>query len=587
MKKPDRDGQKKIHEDNSIRLGSLLNKGRSPLKQEAVDAVRLSSASLREKIERIEHIDGVSERYTPEETPRPAPAHRPPENDDLSVQLDDEEHNELRQAAAHRQKLIRPQTENRFLPYLVREYPKIKKFGATCGVLEPRFPFRFTLSKRALGTIAADLERIQLPSSVAALEQVIQNGWRFLEKFEYNCILVLEEYCRTLAVVDFPTLHRSDRLLLHRFKDLERLYLLLQDPRVRSGVFSGLEKAASENPHGAIQMMKCESRARALLAETSGHPTVGNLILGLTMIRWRRFFRLSELADYSVGGLVCRTFFNCPDKVHLAINAFIETREVRLRTLIRERARLAREIDFFPLDQRGRVNYEDLIGFYNRKFDPDNSGSWKRDGEQVLFFLVRIIDLFINKFRFVLETLRGLKPADGAAFGVDFDRLAFAEKRLERHTFLYGSISRSRYLEIRETNKTATEIEAEAFSIVADLLAHLHSIARRVSFHLSLPTETADAGIAGAEVPVESGKVEPDDQSVPVMEKPEEKSWGDTPRYAAAIAYGIGLYLADPALTGFLKHETPLKEEFEAIMQTLKRIAPTRIYNDILKAYEM
>jgi len=65
VKKPSPRSENDSQIPDYIRLGVILQKERSPLKQEAVDAVLRSRASLGEKIERINHIDESDERYAP------------------------------------------------------------------------------------------------------------------------------------------------------------------------------------------------------------------------------------------------------------------------------------------------------------------------------------------------------------------------------------------------------------------------------------------------------------------------------------------------------------------------------------------
>jgi hypothetical protein len=578
MKKPDQERTNESQSSDNKRLAAILQVERSDLKQEAVEAVLRSPASLRDKIERIEHIDGTNERHAQRE-----PGHTtafPAEGGELLAEgMDEDEQKELRRAKSNLVKLIKTQSEKRFLAFLLRDYGKVKRFGDKSGVLAAAFPFRFVLAKRALDRVASDLERVDLPALGVALRQIVQTGWRVLTRFEYNCVVELLEYCRCLAAAEFRSLTRNERRLVHRFKEMERLHILFHgDRNARDGVFAALAKICAEDPRGAAQARECEGRVRTLLADSEAQPTIGNLILGLNMMRWRRFVTMTDLADFSAGGFVCRTVFDCPDKVRLAIDAFVEARENRLNVLVQEYARIAEEVRFFPLDGKGGADYRDLIGFYGKQTDPDMPGSWKHDSQQVLSFLIRIVDLFVSAFRAPLSGLKNIRLAAGgdsfqtANFDSDFDFLTRARKLLERHTFLYGSISLTRFLEIRKTNKTATEIEAEAYSFASEILSRLRAIARKLSARLA-PQEGADPenavgpedGSGAPAIPGQSGK--------------------DALRYVAGIAYGIGLFLADPTLWGLLGRALPLKEEFEAIMRTLKRVASARVFYEIQKKY--
>jgi hypothetical protein len=572
-----------------IRLGAILQKERSPLKQEAVDAVLRSRASLRDKIEKINHIDEAAERYAPP----PAPAKKPaaePEPDPMFGQTDEEELSALRLAKRNQLKLVRLQAETRFLPFLFREYGLIKRFGAKSGVLDFGFPCRMALSKEGLESIASDVERVDLRALGAVLAQIVQNGWRVLEKYEYNCVVALYEYCRCLAGVGIHALDRHDRFLIHRLKELERLYLVLHSsPAVRAAVFAALDKLIDHAPGRETQTRECAERVRTLLAESDSRPTVGGLILGLNMLRWRRFFTMADLADRSEGNLFCGAAFDCPDDVRLAINEFIEKHETRLKNLVREQAGLDREIEFFPKDENGEVVYRELSRFYCRQADPEKIGTWARDTDQILFFLARVVDLYIANFRPLLCEPVAFEPTgsgclfDSALFDSDLDLLARAQKQLERHTFSFGGMTRSRYQEIRGTHQTATRIEAEAFSIVTEILSRLHALAQKLTSRLAPP---GPAGADDANAPDGgSGPIAHGDKVIRGESLLAGKTVSAALRYAVSIAFGIGLYLSDPSLWGILRRETPLKAEFEGIMRSLQRIAPARIFNDLQKRY--
>jgi hypothetical protein len=330
---------------------------------------------------------------------------------------------------------------------------------------------------------------------------------------------------------------------------------------------------------------------RLLFAESENLPTFGNLILGLNMLRWRRFLVMTDLLDRSAGNLVSHVVFDCPGQVRVAINAFIEEQEIRLRDLVRERLRLAEEIDFFPLDGNGAIEFGELIRFYGRQYDRETNASWNRDTDQILFFLVRIIELFIAAFRPLLCETLVFDPSgsgdvfEGAVFDQDFDLLARAEKRLERHTFSFGSISRSRYQDIRSTNKTATRIEAEAFSIVTDTLSRLHAIARKLTYHL---TQTGAEGAEDGDENAQDygrGRIAHGERVIKGRGVIAGKTVLDALRHAVRIAYAIGLYLSDPSLLGIYQRVPPLKTEFKGLMRALKRIAPVHIFNDLQKRY--
>jgi len=250
-------------------------------------------------------------------------------------------------------------------------------------------------------------------------------------------------------------------------KEAERLYLVLHcSPGIAATVFSALDKIVDNAPGRDTRARECAAGLRALLVESAGRPTVGNLILGLNMIRWRRFLTVSDLVDRAEGELVCPTAFACPDDVRLAINGFIERQQERLGSLVREQARL----------------------------------------------------------------------------------------------------------------------EAEAFSIVTEVLTRLHSIAQKLVARLTaaVPAGPSEENGAAAAGPIAFG-----DKTIRGQGLLDGKTVRDALRYAASIAFGIGLYLSDPALWGILRRESPLKSEFDGIMTMLERIAPAKIFEELRKKYSL
>jgi hypothetical protein len=508
-----------------ILLGEILRKERSAMKQEAVDAVLRSRSSLKEKIERISHIDQTGERFASRGR-RPEDSAVEPESGIILDSVNEYEQNELLIIKRNRSKLMRTHTENPFFRYVFREYGKIRRFAVRSGMLSFRFPFQLRLNRDALERISAVYQPGILKMVLAVLEQLIRDGWSYLEKYEYNCIVVFHEFCKSLMKADFLGLPRGDRDLLQRFAELERYFLVLQgDRQIRDTVFSALEKSMDAAPGRAAEVRECGERARNLTAESDRRPTLGNLFLALNMMSWRRFFVLSDLIHGPAGRLASDAVFDCPNKVRLAIHAYIADQEAVLGRLIQERAQILKERVLIPVDPKGEIDHGTLMRFYNERTESDSASTFSRDSEKILLLLVRLVDLFMKTYRPLFCNTLAFEPSgtgflfEPSVFGSDFDTLAHVAKKLERHAYSYGSITRQRFLEIRNTNKTATRIEAEEFSLAKEVLAALHAIVQKLAYRLSEKIASFSAG-SGPEPGPSGGASLPEFDPASWREKP-------------------------------------------------------------------
>jgi hypothetical protein len=583
--------KKKSQINDYIRLGNILKKERSALKQKAVDAILRSKISLKEKIEKILHIDHADERYgKPESGPQDSSASL--QNEKAAGETDDDEQEQVRLVKKSQYNIKRFYTEKRFLSYLFHEYAKIKHFGIRSGTLAAAFLFRVRINPDALKSIYTEFVQKKVQRILTVLKPVILTGWHILDKYEYNCIVTLIEFCQSLLNTEFHNLPCGDRLLLNRFKSMERLFLVLHSNReIMDAIFSALQKISDWEPARNEGLKETADHIQSLLSGTDDQPSLYNLIIALNMMRWRRFFIMSDLINYNVQNVIPAVVFDCPDKVRLMIRTFIDEQESKLTKLVRERTELSKELSLFPLNTKAEIDYGTLTLFYNQQADPHKAGAFHRESEQILFFLIRLVDFFIKSFRYLLSDMVAFDRSEtgiifpNALFGSEIERLNYSFKKLERHTFSFGSISRQRYLEIRKINKTATRIEAEAFSIVNEILMYIHAIARKLSAVL-VPHGPQDTGSP------ESGVSEAD--AIPYgdrMIKSEGvlagKSVNEALRYTTCIAYSIGLYMADPLVLGIIEHAQPLNEEIENILGLLQRIAPVKKYLLMQRKYAL
>ncbi len=574
-----------------IRLGNILKKERSPLKQTAVDAILRSKTSLKDKIEQIIHIDHTDERYGKPESPRQESSVMTAK-DRAVGETDDDEQNQIKIIKKGQYKIKRPYTENSFFNFLFREYRKIKQFGIMSRILVVKFLFRVRINPGALESIYTEYVQKNVQRILSILKPVILTGWRVLDKYEYNCIVTLIEFYQSLMKTEFRNLPCGDRQLLNQFKNMERLFLVLHSDReILEAVFIALQKISDWEPAQDAELKETADHVRSLMYSEDNYPSLYNLILGLNMVRWRRFFILTDLINFNVKSVIPAAVFDCPDKVRIMIRTFIEEQESRLKKLVRERAELSKELSLFPMNTKAEIDYGSLTLFYNQQADTGKAEAFHRDSEQILFFLIRFADIFIKSFRPLLSGMIAFDPPEtgivfpNAFFGSEIDHLNYSLKKLERHTFSYGSISRQRYLEIRETNKTATRLEAEAFSIVNEILVYIHEIARKLSVVL------VSHGFPGT-VPPESGSSAED--SIPYADKIIKskgvlagKSVNEALRYTTCIAYSIGLYMADPMVLGIISRAQPLNTEIENILGTLQRIASVKDFLAMQKKYAL
>ena len=107
-------------------------------------------------------------------------------------------------------------TQASFFRFLFFEYKHIRNFGNVSHIFFPNiFPPGIQLSKDVCTTFTKYLQ----PWSVSIFKtttHIIKTGWPYLNKKEYNLIVVLKKLCEKIVKTDFTILNYSDKNLINK-----------------------------------------------------------------------------------------------------------------------------------------------------------------------------------------------------------------------------------------------------------------------------------------------------------------------------------------------------------------------------------
>ncbi|MBA7536363.1 hypothetical protein ES705_28626 [subsurface metagenome] len=485
--------------EDLITLGNLLSTDRNQKKQLSVENVMHSNLSIQEKIKRIRKVD-----QSVEEHPDKGKILQKGKGvilKDLKsgkgkilqkgkgVILRDMKRKRAKKAGVEIKASHNPRS---YLFFLFKEYRNVREFGKKTHIfVSVLFPPMVRLNKD-LGTFFAKYLQPAAAELLEILNPVLEIGWLYLHKIDYNLISGLKKLCRKINSTNFKLLNYKDKMLINRLRSLENHFLMLQyRSEYPEKIISACDTVLNKDLNFEADPNNMPGLVRKILAKEVMLPSLYNFLLGLNMLKYNRFFTLSELIRRNSGEIIDSSDFDCELKIYDKIQSYIEESTQNLLLLHEKKKGILKLRDFLPTNENGEADFSRLQFFYDA-FQSKNKYHYVKDKENIVLFTPRFLRLFVHTFEHLLNGKVHLSKVgkveifSEAFFQIELSKLPYLIEKMEKLAFSYPTFSRSRYLLIKSTNAGAIAIEAELMHVIEECLDYLLGIGKKLSSVLSL-----------------------------------------------------------------------------------------------------
>jgi hypothetical protein len=571
--------------DDNITLGRLLRKEREEPKKQAVERILATDLRISQKIEKIEEID---EKQDPQEIERIVQR--------AYLQA------VRREFARLRASVKAPQKSIPYLRYMFRERRRIHDFGRKTHVLDtPFFPPGIRTNRNLRNFFVQDLQSWSAEIS-HKLDLITEHGWLHLTPLQYNLIVLLKSLADKCLAFDFVHLNYRDREVIEKMKGIERLFLILH---YRSEYAETILESILEvyKKQGKEEEAAQETRSLAvrILSLEATLPSLYNCIVGLNIVKYRRFLTLEDLKQPGLGEAVNSRDFNCTLKVKLRIDAYIHNSLESIKKLHSQLHEVRRLNSYLQYDEQGAVDSSNLKRLYEKSV-PQEEGDFQTDQENVLIFAQRLFDAFYRTFLSFLNgkiQLRGIGRTAvfyRSFYEMEMARLASIVEKLKKGPFHFSNFPLSQYLQVKEAKIGAIGTEMELIQLVDEGIACLadlgKSLAKVIGGSTGTPKVQADQS-AEPEQPLEPVIFQGKPYSIPhAGQRIQERSYlggmtvSEALTDATSLCFTMGMLFRDRFVYFVLGSAGRYETELQGQLRLMKNLLYPERYSEILSRYQ-
>lgn len=605
-------------------LSSLLVKERPVEISGKVKEILGSQLELKEKIRLIKELDKISDKTT--ESPRPdtetLSSEKPQEKEESSDYISRPKQTTVpkenasafvidaisAEAAAdvkensHRlfqnRKALKPMiTSTNFTRYYFSERRKIRYFADKTGIIQfKRFGTKLFLNPSATDQFRKNILPVaeQLYKS---LELVLDQGWYYLEKRDYNLVALLHKICREIIWIDFNKLNCKSLNLIDKIASVELLFLILNyDPVDVRELLYAVHMVYSKDPSKIDILKETDTNIHKLLDADEMRPSLYNFIISLNIIKTRTYLELKDLQTPSLQ-LVNIHEFDCNPQVRDKIDEYLRKLEKGIQPYLDHEKEVYRLHAFIPTDGNGIVDYTLLQNFYDTVLNSRRL-TFEFNKENLIKFILNLGNAFLLSFRDILS--EKVKLANGEnvrlfaqpIFGQDVLRIDFNLKKLDKIQTILPQFPTSRCLSIMKTLSGAIKPEADAIHLITEITSTMVAMGKRLAHILRNSHSSSDENSADKTIPYFS--YNENSYTIPgENEKIESEGYlrDFTMRAAlfeiAGVCYQTGAFVQHSELADLLAREKKVHVDIHIRVKYFKRIAHEKVFNAFISKYDV
>jgi hypothetical protein len=483
-------------------------------------------------------------------------------------------------------------TRTNLFRFVFSEYSKIRDFGKNTHILFPKlFPPGIQLNRDIQSTFAQYLQ----PQSIElykVLTHILKKRWAQIDRKEYNLLIILRKLCEKLSLTNFNLLKSTDRDLIDRLRAIEAYFLLLySDPRYPELIASILGRVLEQDPVFKKHIPILTTLMNKILLSDIETPSLYNFLLGLNMIKYRRFFRLQDLIHRNCSNIVDGDLIEYEQDTQREISIFINECRKNLSFLFKKKLDLERIRQFLPFDEENEVDYKPLQYLYESPH-PEEVYSYYQDQEDVVTFTVRILRIFRYSFENLFCDKINLYGYGKVSifphlyFKMEIDKIDTLIEQLENISYDYTNpISLKQYLTVKMSQSNTSKLETDVLLLLDEAVDLLYGLGKKVM--LSVLKQQSQKDDALKELSDDNGVL-----TVPIDARiiaKRSRFPGTSVEEALTFMINICLLINHLYHGRFtyvlLSKEGVINDEISSKMEILSRIADADVFQEIEKGY--
>ena len=496
-----------------------------------------------------------------------------------------------------RRQIRTSQNKSSFLKFLFSEYKRICEFGKDTHILYPKmFPPGIQLNSdmhipftRYLQPQAIDLYQV--------LTYILKRKWSSLQRKEYNLILIMKKLCEKVALTNFNLLNYTDRNLIDRLRSIETYFLALHVQKDYPDILMNAVKHILENDATYRKdLADLMGAMKRILSSDADTPSLYNFLLGLNMLKYRRYFELQDLISRDCGDVMGTNIFEYDEDVQKEIQVFIEESRKNLKFLYGKKQEIEKIKLFLPRTEADEIDYSMLQYFYELP-QSEEYYHFSSDQDNVVHFTLHILRTFMNAFKNLLcgkirvfgVGMRRVFPE--GYFSLEFEKLNTMTEELEKLSYDYtNAISFEQYLHMKQTKKFTSKIESDVIMLISDVLHIYYTLGRKLAFLLHSGTSDGDDEIISEEAAASNAKQRLSEEIINGRivtdgTRLDGKSVADALAFVVSLSFLVCHYYHDRYTYALLAKEAMINREIKLKMEMLSRIANPEVYAEIRKTF--
>jgi hypothetical protein len=383
-----------------------------------------------------------------------------------------------------------PPAEQTYLSYLFRERARIRAFAGRARVLTTGvFPPGLRVDP-ALRVFLVEQVQSAAISLSPRLDLVAQEGWLHLTPARYNEVMLLSRLARRLGSFDFARIDLRDRNVIDRLQRIEGLFLMIHyRPGVPDSIVRSLRLVCQKQGVDEKVIDETTGLALRILDAESPFPSLANCIVGLNILRCRRFLTLADLMHKGLGDMVSARDFDCDEGIRKRIDEYVAEAMGPIRALQEQLQETRRLASYVSRREDGTLEVAPVRAIYGA--DGRAKHDFSADQEDLTIFACRLLRQFDRTFasllngQVVLDTGEKIAVFSRAFFQVEFSRLRTVADKLEKGPFAFSSFPLSRYLQMKDGRRGAIGHELEARQLIDEGVAGLVDLGKTLSLVLA------------------------------------------------------------------------------------------------------
>ncbi len=543
-----------------IQLGTLMNKVRSPENRAAVQKIVDSRAALPEKISRIEDLDNAAK----------ARRHKIFILDGDNVLKSTNKGKSVEHALKNRSHLKMEPIRIGFFKYFFKERSILIRAAKRGDFLRCGF-FSVEFKRNTLQSLQDTVLRHYNPLLLEACDFVLQEGWRYLTKQEYNLAAALRHLVHQVLHCEFKSAALPGGTL-GRFGELESSWLFFQSaanlPDMTIDAFGRVLGLSARL--GKLQSGISDTIA-TLLFPNRISPAIADFVLALNMQRSRRALAIKDLIRPSSELYLAMDDFDCTPSVQSDINEAIAETARHLAETSKKLLDFSRLKFYLPTGPENTTEFLALKLFYC-SYTGQSSDQFESFSENTLAFSCTLIQAFLQSAEPLLYRFKLRSPAEKQGsperYSLDYEgsRMRFLYEKLLTLQTVLPVLPQSRFQSLCLGSQDPSQPEVEALKLLDELSGLFFKCGQKLSLVAAAAASLAETGVMDANA--KTNKLDALDPFL--LERLADR---DTFISSTTIAYLSATWFLNPEILEMLKNERILGNERKGLIQKIDRLA--------------